>query len=75
MKTFRSDWNFLAAIGRVAPMPLSTHRTLKRRGRVVLVETANPATGIGYSVRIGALALWTGDNISEAERQFEQATK
>jgi len=56
-------------------MALSTHRVLKRRGRVVLVESGNPKTGIGYSVRIGGLGLWNGDTLQEAERQFDQATK
>jgi hypothetical protein len=42
---------------------------------VVLVETRNPAAGIGYSVRIGSLGLWSGDNLAEAERQFEEATQ
>jgi hypothetical protein len=30
--------------------------------------------GVGYSVRIGSLGLWSGDSLAEAERQFEQAT-
>lgn len=48
---------------------------LKRRGRVVLVETGNPVMGIGYSVRIGSLGVWSGDKLTEAECQFEQATQ
>jgi hypothetical protein len=56
-------------------MPVSAQRILKRRGRVVLVETGNPVLGIGYSVKIGSPGLWSGDNLAEAERQFEQATQ
>jgi len=56
-------------------MPVNAQRILKRRGRVVLVETGNPVMGIGYSVRIGGLGLWTGDKLADAERQFEQATR
>ena len=56
-------------------MPVSAQRILKRRGRVVLIETGNPVLGIGYSVRIGSLGLWSGDKLAEAERQFEQATQ
>ena len=57
------------------PMPPSSHRVLKRKGRIALVETANPAIGNLYSVRIGTLGLWSGDNLADAERQFEQATR
>jgi hypothetical protein len=56
-------------------MTRSSQRVLKRYGRVALVETANPAMGVGYSVRIGSLGLWNGDNLTEAEKQFEQATR
>ena len=55
-------------------MTLSSRRVLKRKGRVSLVETANPAMGTGYSVRMGTLGLWAGGDLAEAERQFEQAT-
>lgn len=55
-------------------MARSTQRVLKRRGRVSLIETANPATGVGYSVKIGSLRLWSGQSLSNAEKQFEQAT-
>lgn len=55
-------------------MPPSVQRVLKRRGRVVLIETRNRA-GIGYAVRIGSLALWSGDRLADAEHQFEQATQ
>lgn len=55
-------------------MARSSQRVLRRHGRVALVETANPAMGVGYSVRIGSLGLWSGDSLAEAERQFEQAT-
>jgi hypothetical protein len=41
---------------------------------VVLIETGNPAAGIAYSVKIGSLGLWRGDDPVEAERQFERAT-
>jgi hypothetical protein len=56
-------------------MPVSAQRILRRRGRVVLVETGNPVLGIGYSVRIGSLGLWSGDKLAGAERQFEEATQ
>ena len=55
-------------------MAPSSHRILKRKGRVSLVETANPAMGIGYSVKVGTLGLWSGDSLAEAEQQFAQAT-
>ena len=55
-------------------MAPSMQRVLKRKGRVSLVETANPSMGTGYSVRMGSLGLWAGGDLSEAERQFEQAT-
>lgn len=55
-------------------MAPSSYRVLKRRGRVILIETANPAMGIGYSVKIGNLGLWSGGSLAEAEAQFEQAT-
>lgn len=55
-------------------MARSTQRVLKRRGRASLIETANPAMGVGYSVKIGSLGLWSGDSLSDAEKQFEQAT-
>jgi hypothetical protein len=69
------DWNYLPGLGTSSNMPVSSHRILKRRGRVVLVETGNPVMGIGYSVRIGSLGLWSGGDLAEAERQFEQATQ
>ena len=55
-------------------MARSTQRVLKRRGRVSLIETANPPMPVGYSVKIGSLGLWSGDSLSDAEKQFEQAT-
>jgi hypothetical protein len=55
-------------------MAPSSYRILKRKGRVTLVETANPAMGVDYSVRIGTLGLWSGDNLAEAEQQFRHAT-
>lgn len=55
-------------------MPRSSCRVLKRKGRVSLVENVNPVLGVNYSVKIGSLGLWSGDTLSEAERQFEQAT-
>ena len=54
-------------------MATSTHRVLKRHRRLVLVETANPANGIGYSVRDGSLGIWSGDSLADAEQQFEIA--
>ena len=55
-------------------MARGTQRVLKRRGRGSLIETANPAMGVGYSVKIGSLGLWSGESLSDAEKQFEQAT-
>jgi hypothetical protein len=55
-------------------MARSTQRVLKRSGRVSLIETANPAVGVGYSVRIGSLGLWSGESLSDAEKHFEEAT-
>ena len=49
-------------------------RILRRKGRLVLVETANPVMGVGYSVRMGTVGLWSGGDRSEAERQFDKAT-
>ena len=54
-------------------MALSTFRILKRHRRLTLVETANPATGLGYSVRDGSLGLWSGSDLNEAEKHFELA--
>ena len=54
-------------------MAPGTHRILKQRGRLVLVETTNPLMGVGYAVRNGSLRLWSGDNLIEAEREFEKA--
>ena len=55
-------------------MARSTQRVLKRRGRVSLIETAGPAVGIGYCVKVGALALWSGESRADAQAQFERAT-
>lgn len=55
-------------------MAPSSFRVLKRNGRITLVETANPALGIGYSVRDGSLGLWAGIDKTEAERQFDLAS-
>lgn len=56
-------------------MARSTYRVLKRSRRVILVEAPNPVLGIGYSVRNGSLGLWSGNNLAEAEQNFEQAVK
>ena len=55
-------------------MAPGTERILKRRGRLVLVETTNPLMGVGYAVRTGNLGLWNGDSLVEAEREFEKAS-
>lgn len=52
-------------------MTRGTFRVLKRSGRVALIETANPAWGVGYSVRIGSLGLWSGSDLDEAQQQFD----
>jgi len=44
-------------------------------GAVRLIEAGTPASGVGYSVKIGALGLWSGDSLADAERRFEQATR
>lgn len=62
------------ARGRIDSMPPSSQRILKRKGRVSLVETANPAMGTGYSVKLGTLGLWSGESLAEAEKQFTEAT-
>lgn len=54
-------------------MPASIQRVLERRGRVMLVETVNPATASGYSVRVEHLGIWRGDDREEAARQFDRA--
>lgn len=56
-------------------MERDIRRVLKRRGRVSLIESADPAKGVGYSVKIGPTGLWSGESLSDAERQFEQATR
>lgn len=56
-------------------MAMSMHRILKRHRRLVLVETANPDLGIGYSVRDGSLGVWAGDNLADAEQQFSQIAR
>ena len=55
-------------------MARSSFRVLKRRGPIVLVKSANPVFGPGYSVRSGSLGLWIGDH-AEGERQFEHAVR
>jgi hypothetical protein len=56
-------------------MARSTFRVLKRKGRVVLIEAANPGIGVGYSVRVGSFGVWNGLDLTEAERQFDEAAK
>ena len=55
-------------------MALGNQRVLMKRGRIRLIETANPAMGVAYSVRIGSLGLWSGQSLPDAEKQFDQAT-
>jgi hypothetical protein len=52
---------------------LGNYRILKSKGRVTLVETANPAKGFGYSVRSHGTALWSGEDLAEAEKHYEAA--
>ena len=54
-------------------MAFGSHRVLKRKGGVTLIEAANPVTGVVYSVRKGSLGIWSGESLEEAELQFEQA--
>lgn len=54
-------------------MALGTFRILKRYRRLTLVESANPVTGVGYSVRDGSLGVWSGADRREAELQFDLA--
>lgn len=56
-------------------MALGNHRILKSKGRLTLVETANPGMGIGYWVRSCSIGLWSGASLHEAEIQFELALK
>lgn len=56
-------------------MALSQHRIVKSKGRVVLVETANPAMGVGYAVRSRSVGVWSGDSLTEAEKQFDLAVE
>ena len=56
-------------------MVWSKYRVLRRRGPVSLVELANPVNGVGFAVNVGGLGIWRGDDLIEAENQFEQATK
>jgi hypothetical protein len=58
-----------------AKMVLSAQRVLKRQGRLVLVETSNPTMGVGYSIKVGDMGLWSGDSLSEAEQQFTRAVQ
>ena len=55
-------------------MAPGTQRILKRRGRLVLIETTNPVTGVGYLVRKGNSRLWNGDSLTEAQGEFEKAS-
>jgi len=54
---------------------IGNHRILRRKRRVTLDETTNPMIGVCYSVREGGFGLWCGDNLAQAEQQFEQAVK
>ena len=56
-------------------MALGHHRIVKSKGRVILVETANPAMGVGYAVRSRSVGLWSGDSLTEAEKQFDLAVE
>lgn len=55
-------------------MALGNYRILKSKGRVTLVETANPVIGVGYSVRSHGVGLWSGDELAEAEKHYEAAS-
>lgn len=54
-------------------MARSTFRVLKRRGRVTLIESANPGMGVGYVVRRAGLGIWSGESLAEAEAKFADA--
>ena len=54
-------------------MALSAQRVLKCRRGVTLIEAANPVSGVNYSIRNGSLGIWSGESLTEAELQFEQA--
>ena len=56
-------------------MAVSHHRIVKSKGRVILVEIANPAMGVGYEVKSHSVGLWNGDSLPEAEKQFELAVE
>jgi hypothetical protein len=55
-------------------MTESTYRVLKRKGRISLIRTSHPKMGIAYSVKIGTLRLWSGEELGLAEEEFERAT-
>ena len=56
-------------------MARNTYRVLKRLKQVTLVETANPGMGVAYAVRDGGMSIWRGENLAEAEAQFDRATR
>lgn len=54
-------------------MPRSTYHVLKRTGRVSLIETANPWSGVAYAVRKDGVRIWAGNDLVEAESSFYEA--
>jgi hypothetical protein len=57
----------------VDPMTLSNQRILMQRGRIKLIESGNPVTGVDYAVCNGSIGIWRGESFVEAHRQFKQA--
>lgn len=55
-------------------MAKNTYRVLKRRGRVTLIETANPGIGVGYAVRNAGLVVWSGESLADGEAQFDSVS-
>ena len=54
-------------------MTLSNQRILMQRGRIKLIETSNPVTGVAYAVSNGSIGIWRGESFVEAKNQFKQA--
>ena len=54
-------------------MTLSNQRILMQRGRIKLIETSNPVTGVAYAVSNGSIGIWRLESFVEAKNQFKQA--
>jgi len=54
-------------------MASSNQRILMKRGRISLIESANPSLGLSYAVIDGSLGIWRGESLTEAQAQFSEA--